>query len=410
MNAEKIRRDFPILNRKHRSGRRVVYLDSAATSQKPKQVLDAERKYYEEKNANPHRAVYELSQLATEAYEGARERVAKFIGAKSAREIVFVRNTTEAINLVRHAWGRKNLAKGGGVTATVMEHHSNLVPWLLAREEFGAKLEFIDFDNEGKLEQREIGRKITGKTKLVAVTQVSNVLATVNNVRRIAKLAHEEGALTLVDGAQAAPHQRVNVQKLECDFYAFSGHKMLGPMNVGVLWAREELLEEMEPFLGGGNMIREVTLAGARWNDVPHKFEAGTANVAGAVGLAAAMDYLEKIGLGNVWRHEQSLGAYALKRLGEFKELEFYGPRKASERAGLVAFNFGDVHPHDLAQCLDEEMGVAVRSGHHCTMPLHQKLGITASTRASFYVHNTKEDVDALCEGLEKARGIFQLK
>lgn len=405
MNAEKIRKDFPILSG---GRRRIVYLDSAATSQKPRQVLEAVDRYYREANANPHRGVYELSQKATEAYEEAREKVARFINADSPREVVFVRNTTEAVNLVRYSWARRNVRRGERIVSTIMEHHSNLVPWMLEREE-GAKLELIDIDEEGKLESGFAG-KITRGTRLAAVTHASNVLGTINPVREIASVARDRGALTLVDGAQAAPHQKVDVRRLGCDFYAFSGHKMLAPMGIGVLWAKEELLEGMEPFLAGGDMIREVRVGGASWNDAPYKFEAGTPNVAGAVGLAAAIDYLERIGMESARAHERELCAYCLKRLGEFEGLAMYGPRKASERCGLVSFNLGDVHAHDLAQLLDDEGRVAVRSGHHCAQPLHERLGVAASARASFYVYNTKEDVDALCDGLRKAEGVFGLR
>lgn len=404
------RTDFPILQRRHHTGKRLVYLDSAATSQKPRQVIESIGRFYEESNANPNRGVYELSQKADHAYESAREKVAKFIGAKSAREIVFVRNTTEAINLVRFAWANRNVKRGERIVSTTMEHHSNLVPWPIVRAEVGAEMAWVDFDSEGQLVKGELEEKIDRKTKFVAVTQASNVLGTINPIEKITRLAHDVGARVLVDGAQAVPHDRVDVKRLGCDFYAFSVHKMLGPMGTGVLWAKEEVLEEMEPFLVGGGMISRVGLSGALWKEIPHRFEAGTPNVEGAVGLASAIDYLQKIGMANVRRHEVGLTGYALKRLAEMDGLTVYGPGKAEQRAGLVSFNLEGIHPHDLAQILDDKQAVAIRSGHHCAQPLHERIGVPATARASFYVYNTKEDIDRLCLGLQAAREIFQLK
>jgi cysteine desulfurase / selenocysteine lyase len=402
-DVEEIRRDFPILDRRI-DGKKLVYLDNAATSQKPRQVIQALTEYYEEHNANIHRGVHRLAAEATAAYEEARQKVARFLGAPDVRGLIFTRGTTEAINLVAHAWGRRSLREGDEVVLTEAEHHSNLVPWQLAARATGAKLRFISVLEDGTLDMEAAERLIGPRTRLVGCIHASNVLATINPVERLAELAHEADALMLVDGAQSAPHLPVDVMKLGCDFYACSGHKMLGPTGVGVLWGNPEILEEMDPFLGGGEMIREVHLDHSTWNDLPYKFEAGTMNVAQAVGLGAAVDYLDELGMEIIREHERRLGEYAYRRLSEIEGITIYGPEK--DRTGLVSFSLPDVHPHDLSQLLDEE-GVAIRSGHHCAQPLMRRLGVVATARASFYLYNTEQEVDALVEALQRAREFF---
>jgi cysteine desulfurase / selenocysteine lyase len=402
-SVEEIRRDFPILKR--RVGEtRLVYLDNAATSQKPRQVLDALAEYYEEHNANVHRGVHRLAEEATASYELARQKLAHFLGAPDVRGLIFTRGTTESINLVAHAWGRRFLREGDEVVLTEAEHHSNLVPWQLAAQATGAKLRFIPILEDGTLDLEAAERLIGSRTKLVGSIHASNVLATINSVEKLARMAHEADALMLVDGAQSAPHLPVSLETLGCDFFACSGHKMLGPTGVGVLWGRPEILDEMDPFLGGGEMIREVYLDHSTWNDLPYKFEAGTMNVAQAVGLAAAVDYLDKLGMENIREHERRLGEYAYRRLSELEGVEIYGP--IEDRTGLVSFSVPDVHPHDLSQLLDEE-GIAIRSGHHCAQPLMRRLGVAATARASFYLYNTEKEVDALVEALVRAREFF---
>ncbi len=399
-DTREVRRDFPILDR--RVGEmKLVYLDNAATSQKPRQVLDTLNEYYEEHNANIHRGVHSLAEEATALYEGSRERVARFLGAPDVRGLIFTRGTTESINLVAHAWGRKNLREGDEILLTEAEHHSNLVPWQLAARATGAKLRFIPVREDGTLDMEVASRLISPRTKMVGCIHSSNVLATVNPVERLAELAHNVGALMLVDGAQSAPHMPVDVASLGCDFFACSGHKMLGPTGVGVLWGRPEILDAMDPFLGGGEMIREVHLEHSTWNELPHKFEAGTMNIAQAVGLGAAVDYLDALGMENVREHERRLGEYAYRRLSAIGGITVYGPE--NDRTGLVSFFLPDVHPHDLSQLLDEE-GIAIRSGHHCAQPLMRRLGVAATARASFYLYNTEEEVDALLTALERAR------
>jgi cysteine desulfurase / selenocysteine lyase len=402
-SVEEIRRDFPILKR--RVGEtRLVYLDNAATSQKPRQVLDALAEYYEEHNANVHRGVHRLAEEATASYELARQKLAHFLGAPDVKGLIFTRGTTESINLVAHAWGRRFLREGDEVVLTEAEHHSNLVPWQLAAQATGAKLRFIPILEDGTLDLEAAERLIGSRTKLVGSIHASNVLATINSVEKLARMAHEADALMLVDGAQSAPHLPVSLETLGCDFFACSGHKMLGPTGVGVLWGRPEILDEMDPFLGGGEMIREVYLDHSTWNDLPYKFEAGTMNVAQAVGLAAAVDYLDKLGMENIREHERRLGEYAYRRLSELEGVEIYGPME--DRTGLVSFSVPDVHPHDLSQLLDEE-GIAIRSGHHCAQPLMRRLGVAATARASFYLYNTEKEVDALVEALVRAREFF---
>ena len=402
-NVQEIRHDFPILKRRV-GEKKLVYLDNAATSQKPRRVIEALTEHYEQHNANIQRGVHRLAEEATAAYEGSREKVARFLGAPDSRGLIFTRGTTESINLVAHAWGRKNLREGDEVVLTEAEHHSNLVPWQLAARATGAKLRFVPILDDGTLDMEEAERLICPRTKLVSIIHASNVLATINPVERLAELAHENGALMLVDGAQSAPHLPVDVEALGCDFFAGSGHKMLGPTGVGFLWGRPEILDEMDPFLGGGEMIREVHLDHSTWNDIPHKFEAGTMNIAQAIGLGAAVDYLDELGMENVREHERRLGEYAYRRLSEIEGIVLYGPEE--DRTGLVSFSLPDVHPHDLSQILDEE-GIAIRSGHHCCQPLMRRLGVAATARASFYLYNTEEEVDALVGAVTRAREFF---
>ncbi len=402
-DVEKVRKDFPILERRV-GEKRLVYLDNAATSQKPRRVLDALGEYYEVHNANIHRAVHRLAEEATAAYEEAREKVASFLGAPDVRSLVFTRGTTESTNLVAYAWGRKNLREGDEVVLTETEHHSNLVPWQLAARATGAKLRFIPILEDGTLDMEEAERLIGSRTKLVGCIHASNVLGTINPIEELAELAHGVGALMLVDGAQSAPHMPVDVGASGCDFFACSGHKMLGPTGVGVLWGKPEVLEEMDPFLGGGEMIREVHLDHATWNDLPYKFEAGTMNIAQAIGLGAAIDYLNDVGMENIREHERRLGEYAYDKIREVEGGTVYGPEEG--RTGLVSFSLPDVHPHDLSQILNEA-GIAIRSGNHCAQPLMRRLGVAATSRASFYLYNTEEEVDALVGALKRAREFF---
>ena len=405
----KIRRDFPIFERQIQ-GKPLVYLDNAATTQRPRQVISAVRDFYEQRNANVHRAVHTLSYEASLAYEEAHRRVAEFIGAAGPEEVIFTRNATEALNLVAYAWGLWELREGDEVLLTVMEHHSNIVPWLTLRRLKGITLKFIDVDDHGRLKLEELPRLLPGQTRLVGVVHASNVLGTVNPVAEIAEEAHRVGALVLVDGAQAVPHLPVDVKELDCDLLAASGHKMLGPTGIGFLYGKRGLLEEMEPFLYGGDMIETVTLEGASWNSLPWKFEAGTANIAGGIGLATAVDYLEGLGMERVYRHERRLLEYAWERLSRVEGLTLYGPPPEEiERLGIVTFNLEGVHPHDVATVLDSE-GIAVRSGHHCAQPLMARLGMEFAVRASFYIYNTEEEVDRLIAALEGAREIFKAR
>jgi cysteine desulfurase/selenocysteine lyase len=400
-----VRADFPILATTVH-GKPLVYLDSAATSQKPLAVIEAMDEFYREYNANVHRGIYEIGERATQAYERSRAQVARFIGASDSHQVVFTRNATEAINLVAYSWGRKNIGRGDAIVLTEMEHHANLVPWQLLVQEKDGDLEFIPITDDGllRLDVFEVLLKL--KPKLVAFTHVSNTLGTINPVEELTRMAHEAGALVLIDGAQAVPHVPVDVEAIGCDFYVFSGHKMLGPMGSGALWARRELLEAMPPFLAGGEMIREVHLRRSDWNDIPWKFEAGTPDVAAAIGLGAAADYLRGLGMDAVRAHEHELVTYALETLGrEVPGIELYGP-SADQRGGVVPFNLEGIHPHDVAQVLDRS-GVAVRAGHHCTMPLHERLDLAATARASFNVYSTREDVDALVTGLREVQRVF---
>ena len=400
-----IRREFPILQQEV-NGKPLAFLDSGASSQKPRQVIDCLEDYYKRYNANVHRGVYKLSEEATFAYERARGKVARFIGAASQREVVFTRNTTEALNLVAYSWGGANLQPGDRILLTIMEHHSNIVPWQLIAQRTGAKLDYLGIDGEGRLRLDELDQKLSERTKLVALTHQSNVLGTINPVRAIADRAHAVGAVVVVDGAQSVPHMPVDVQALGCDFLAFSGHKMCAPTGIGVLWGRRALLEAMPPFLGGGSMIKVVELEQSTYADLPARFEAGTPAIGEAIALGAACDYLSEIGMEAIHRHEVELLAYALERLPAVEGLTLFGPRSVEQRGAAVSFTLDGVHPHDVAAILDGE-NVAVRAGHHCTQPLHRQLDVPATTRASFYIYNTHEDVDRLAAGLEKARRMF---
>ena len=400
--------DFPILARPTSRGKRLVYLDSAATSQKPRAVIQALVDYYEQYNANIHRGVYEIAERATEAYEQARVKVARFIGARTS-EVVWVRNTTEAINLVSYSWATHNVGKGDAILLSELEHHSDLVPWQLLAERNGAELRFIPVDERGIHVLDDLDRLLDG-CKLVAVSHVSNTLGTIAPLEQIVPRAHAAGALVLVDGAQGAPHLPLDVKALDVDFYTFSGHKMLAPTGIGALYAKRELLEAMPPFLSGGDMIRKVEYAHTSFAEPPRKFEAGTSNIAGAIAFGVAVEYLESVGMEWVREHEKGLTTYALARLSEYEPrgLAIYGPRDPEKISGVISFNFADVHAHDLASILDTE-GVCVRAGHHCTMPLMEKMGWNATARASFYLYNTEADVDVLCEGIEKAARVFAL-
>jgi len=403
-----VRRDFPILERTVH-GRPLVYLDNAATTQKPRAVIDALVHYYENYNANIHRGIHALSEEATARYEEARLKVARFIGAPAPETIVFTRNATEALNLVAHAWGRKYLRPGDEILLTIMEHHSNLIPWQLLARATGAKLRFVDIDDEGRLLWDDFERLVGPRTRLVSVSHMSNVLGTINPVKDIAELAHSRGALVVVDGAQSVPHLPVDVSAsggLDCDFLAFSAHKMLGPTGVGVLYARQGLLEEMDPFLGGGEMISRVLLEEATWNDVPWKYEAGTPNIADVIAFGAAIEYLQGLGMDAVRAHEKEITAYALQALAAVPQVVIYGPPDVEARGGVVSFNLGDLHPHDLGTVLDR-FGVAVRAGHHCAQPLMRRLGCVATARASFYVYNRPDEVDTLVEGVREADRFF---
>ena len=401
-----IREDFPIL-RVRVNGKPLVYLDSANTSQKPRQVIEALVRYYEEYNANIHRGVYSIAERATAEYEAARAKAARFVGASEPAEIVFTRNITEALNLIAHSWGRRHVGPGDEILTTEMEHHSNLVPWQFLAQERGARLRHIPFDDRGCLILDDLERLITDRTKIVALVHVSNAFGTVNPVAEIARAAHAVGAVVVVDGAQSTPHRPVDVRALGVDFFGFTGHKMLAPMGIGGLWARRALLEEMDPFLGGGEMISDVWLDRATWNEVPWKFEAGTQNVGDAIAMGAAIEYLERLGMDAVAAHEREITAYALGRLGEVPGLHLMGPG-VDERGGVVSFWMDGIHPHDVAQVLDTD-GVCVRAGHHCTKPLHRKLGIGASVRASFYVYTIKEEIDVLARSLLKTRELFSV-
>jgi len=404
LDVERVRADFPILSRKV-GDRPLVYLDSTATSQKPRKVLDAEREFYERHNANVHRGIYMLSEEATELYEGARAKIAGFIGATDPDTVIFNRGTTESINAIAHGWGRKFLREGDEILLTDMEHHSNIVPWQLAARATGARLRYLSITDEGLLDLSDLGSLLTERTKVFAVTGGSNSLGTLPPVRQLADAAHAVGAVLVVDGAQLVPHVPVDVAELDCDFLTISGHKMLGPTASGGFYAKRELLEEMDPFIGGGHMIHEVFHEYSTWQQVPGKFEGGTMNIAQEVGLAAAVDYLEELGMDEVRAHEEEIAGYAIERLLGVGA-RIFGPTDTSVRGGAVSFWYKEIHPHDLATVLNEE-GIAVRAGHHCNQLVMRRFGVPATTRASFYVYNTKHEVDALVEALGKAESVF---
>lgn len=409
ISIENIRKDFPILERKVGDNKPLVYLDNASTTQKPKQVIDAITNYYNNYNANIHRAVYSIAQEATDAYELTRDKITKFLNIPTREEVIFVRGTTEAINLVAYSWGRKNIEKGDIIVTTEYEHHSNIVPWQLLAGEKDAKLEYIGIDDNGELILDQLDKYLaTGKVKLVTFSLVSNVLGTISDIDTIVSKCKKAGVRILIDGAQAVPHMKVDIQKLGCDFFAFSAHKMLGPTGIGTLWVRKDILETMDPFHGGGDMIKEVHKYETTWNDLPYKFEAGTPNIADVIGFGVAIDYLSSIGMDKVREHEIELTKYALEKLSKVKDLKIYGTKDISKRGGVISFNFADIHPHDVAQIIDEE-GIAVRSGHHCAQVLMERLDVAATSRASFYIYNTKDDVDSLINSLEKVARIFKL-
>ena len=405
LNVNEIRKDFPILQRETRSGTRLIYLDSTATSQKPLAVLNAMENYYRSSNANIHRGVHTLAEEATTLYEQAREKIARFINAPSARQIIYTRNTTESINLVAYTWARANLEAGDLVILTEMEHHSNLVPWQMLQAETGIELGFVTVTEDGLLDLDAYKALLARSPKFVSFTHMSNVLGTINPAGEIIRLAHAAGALTLVDAAQSVPHLKVDVQALDADFLAFSAHKMCGPTGIGALYGKAELLETMPPFMGGGDMIKEVHLRSFRANTLPHKFEAGTPAIAEAVGFGAAVDYLTSLGMDNISAHEYEITEYALEKLEEVPGLKLFGP-SADKKGGVAAFTFDGIHPHDIAQILDRD-GIAIRAGHHCAQPLHEKFGIAATSRASFYLYNTKDEVDMLVNGIYKVKELF---
>ena len=401
----RIREQFPTLDQEV-NGKRLVYLDSAATSQKPKAVLEALASYYERDNANVHRGIHELSRRATIAFEEARGKVARWVNAAEPAEIVWTRGTTEAINLVSAAWGTDNIKEGDEILISVLEHHSNIIPWQLLASRTGAKLKYIELDGQGRLILDNLSALITNRTKIVAISHVSNALGTVNRLKDISAAAKQVGALVVADGAQGAVHAKVDVQDLGVDCYAFSGHKMCGPTGIGALWARRDLLEEMSPYQGGGEMIHFVGREESTWAEVPHKFEAGTPNIAGAIGMGAAVDFLAGVGMESIQEHERNLMAYALDKVGAVNGITIYGPDSLDEHSAALSFTLGDAHPHDISTILDAE-GVAVRAGHHCAQLVMQHFGISATARASFYLYNTTEDIDRLVEGLEVVSGIF---
>jgi len=407
LDLERVRADFPILDQEV-NGHRLVYLDNAASTQKPAAVIEAIDRFYRNDNANVHRGVHELSHRATEAYEQARGKVARLLGIADEAELVWTKGTTEALNLVARTWGDQNVRAGDEILLSVLDHHSNLVPWQLLAQRTGAKLRFLDIDEQGRLDLSNLDDLLTGRTKLVSLAHISNALGTINPVEEIARRAHAVGAMMVVDGAQSAPHLPVDVPSLGCDFYAFSGHKMCGPTGIGGLWGRREILEAMPPFLGGGDMIDWVELESSTYAPLPLKFEAGTPHIAGAVGLGAAADYLASVGRDAILAHERQLMAYALERLAEVPDLTVLGPLDVRERSGVVSFTLGDVHPHDIATILDQE-GVAVRAGHHCCQPLMRRMCLPATARASFYLYTGMDDVDRLADALHTARTTFGL-
>ncbi|MGI0031207.1 MAG: cysteine desulfurase, partial [Nitrososphaeraceae archaeon] len=401
VNSYALRNDFPIFKKKI-NGKELVYLDNASTTQKPYSVIDSITDFYTNYNSNIHRAVYQLAEEATELYEQSRKKIANFINA-CPEEIVFTRNTTESINLIAHSWARSNLKKDDGIALTEIEHHSNIVPWQILCQEIGTRLEYVGIDENGFLDLEHMIELISSKkVKLVSLSHMSNVLGTIVPIERIIKIAHEHGIPVIVDGAQSVPHMPVNVKNMDCDFLVFSAHKMLGPTGVGVLYAKKEFLEKMRPFMGGGDMIKEVFKFHTNYNEVPYKFEAGTPNIADVVGFGAAIDYLEKIGMENIRRHEISLTEYALDSILSLKYVTVYGPRDPKYRGGVISFNIADIHPHDLATIMNDH-GIAIRSGHHCAQVLMQRLDVPATSRASFYIYNTKEEIDKFVNAIKEA-------
>jgi cysteine desulfurase / selenocysteine lyase len=409
LNVSKIREDFPILRRIVNGNNRLVYLDNAATTQKPMAVINAITDYYMNYNSNIHRAVHQLAEEATLAYESTREKIAKFINARFIEEIIFTRNATEAINLISYTWGSLNINQDDIVVITEFEHHSNIVPWQILTHRKGAHLKYIGVDDDGYLRLKDYQKYLeSGRVKLVSISEMSNVLGTIVQLKEIIKIAHEKGIPVLVDGAQSVPHMPVDVQSTDCDFMAFSAHKMLGPTGVGILYVKKEILEKMPPFIGGGDMIKEVHKQKTMYNDIPYKFEAGTPNIADVIGFASAIDYLKVIGMDNVRQHELEITQYALNALRGVEGLTIYGPLDPHHRGGVLSFNVGDIHPHDLATIMNEH-GVAIRSGHHCAQVLMERLDVSATSRASFYIYNTKEEVDILINVLHHARRIFRI-
>jgi cysteine desulfurase/selenocysteine lyase len=407
VNSYALKNDFPIFKKKI-NGKELIYLDNASTTQKPHSVIDSITDFYTNYNSNIHRAVYQLAEEATELYEQSREKIANFINV-SPEEIVFTRNTTESINLIAHSWARSNLKKDDGIVITELEHHSNIVPWQILCQEIGTRLEYVGIDENGFLDLEHMIELISSKkVKLVSLSHMSNVLGTIVPIERIIKVAHEHGIPVIVDGAQSVPHMPVNVKNMDCDFLVFSAHKMLGPTGVGVLYAKKEFLEKMRPFMGGGDMIKEVFKFHTNYNEVPYKFEAGTPNIADVVGFGVAIDYLEKIGMENIRRHEISLTEYALESILSLKYVTVYGPRDPKYRGGVISFNIADIHPHDLATIMNDH-GIAIRSGHHCAQVLMQRLDVPATSRASFYIYNTKEEIDNFVNAIKEAGRIFKI-
>ncbi|WP_409302530.1 cysteine desulfurase [Peribacillus sp. SCS-155] len=405
MNPNELRKHFPILHQEV-NGQPLVYLDSAATSQKPVEVIEALDKYYRGYNSNVHRGVHTLGTRATDAYEGAREKVRKFINASSTEEVIFTRGTTTALNTVARSYGSANLSEGDEIVISHMEHHSNIIPWQQIAKETGASLKYVDLQEDGTISLEAMRNTVTPNTKIVSIMHVSNVLGVINPIKEIAKIAHENGAIMVVDGAQSTPHLKVDVQDLDCDFFAFSGHKMVGPTGIGVLYGKKEHLEKMEPIEFGGEMIDFVGLYESTWKELPWKFEGGTPIIAGAIGLGAAIDFLENVGMENIEAHEHKLAAYALERMSTVEGIRIFGPKNANQRAGVITFNIDDVHPHDVATVLDAD-GIAVRAGHHCAQPLMKWLNVSATARASFYLYNTEEEIDKLVAGLVKTKEYF---
>jgi cysteine desulfurase / selenocysteine lyase len=409
LDIEKIRKDFPILERRIKGGHRLIYLDNAATTQKPKVVIEAITNYYTSYNSNIHRAVHQLAEEATSAYEEVRQKVAKLINAQSVEEIVFTKNATESINLVANSWAKQKLTKGDKVLTSEIEHHSNIVPWQLIAGEVGASVSYLNVRDDGLIDLDEYPSHVSDPSlKLVSISQMSNVLGSILPVKDMIKLAHERNIPVMIDAAQSVPHMKVDVQDLDCDFMAFSAHKMLGPTGVGILFAKRERLEEMPPFIGGGDMIKEVHKDHTIFNDLPYKFEAGTPNIADVIGFGAAIDYLNDLGFKNIREHEIEITRYALERMSEISNITIYGPKDTTERGAVISFNLGDIHPHDLATILND-FGIAMRSGHHCAQVLMERLDVSATSRVSFYLYNSKEEVNILINALENARRLFGL-